>query len=79
MYMKSSGGFIKNYYIVDFYISSKDIIIEVDGSFHREQIKYDDFRTSDIQKHYPKVLIVRWTYHDFKSYSNMKKLLEIIK
>lgn len=78
MYMKSSGGFIKNYYIVDFYIPSKKIVLEVDGSFHREQVKYDDFRTADIQRHYPGTLVVRWAYSDFKSYSSMKKLLEIL-
>jgi very-short-patch-repair endonuclease len=78
-YIRSSGGFIKQYYIADFYIPKKHIIIEVDGKFHKDQTKLDNFRTWNIQKHYPKVRVIRWEYNDFHSYVNMKKLLEEIK
>lgn len=78
-YIRSSGGFIKQYYIADFYIPKKHIILEVDGKFHKDQTKLDNFRTWNIQKHYPKVRIIRWEYKDFHSYVNMKKLLEEIK
>lgn len=47
-YIRSSGGFIKQYYIADFYIPKKHIILEVDGKFHNEQVKLDSFRTWNI-------------------------------
>ena len=78
-YMKSKGGFIKNYYIADFYIPSKKVIIEVDGQFHKEQAEYDAYRTKDIQKHYPEITVVRWKTKDFNSYAHMKTLLLLIK
>ena len=78
-YIRSSGGFIKQYYIADFYLPKKHIILETDGKFHRMQTKLDNIRTKTIQRHYPKVIVVRWNSEDFHSYTNMKKLLEIIK
>ena len=78
-FIKSKGGFIKSYYIVDFYIPDKKVILEVDGQFHKEQKEYDDFRTRDIQKHYPKIQVIRWEARDFHSYVNMKTLLSLIK
>lgn len=78
-YIRSSGGFIKQYYIADFYIPKKHIILEVDGKFHNDQVKLDSFRTWNIQKHYPKTKVVRWVSEDFRSYTNMKKLIEILK
>lgn len=78
-YIKSKGGFIKQYFIVDFYIPSKKIILETDGKFHKEQRKYDNLRSKMIQMNYPKVTIVRWNYSDFHSVTNMKKLLSILK
>lgn len=78
-YIKSSGGFIKQYYIVDFYIPNKHIILEVDGKFHDSQRELDSSRSTNIQKHYPNAIIIRWNYKDFHSYTNMKKLLEFLK
>lgn len=78
-YIKSSGGFIKQYYIADFYIPKKHIILEVDGKFHKDQKQMDSYRTWNIQKHYPKVIVIRWECKDFHSYVNKKKLLEWLK
>lgn len=77
-YIRSSGGFIKQYYIADFYIPKNHTIIEVDGKFHNDQVKLYNFRTWNIQKHYPKVRVVRWNANDFKSYNNMKILLQVL-
>lgn len=77
-YIKSSGGFIKQYYIADFYIPKNHTILEVDGKFHNDQVKLDNLRTWNIQKHYPKVRVVRWNASDFKSYNNMKILLQVL-
>jgi len=79
IYIKSKGGFIKHYYIADFYIPKKKIILEVDGKFHKDQVAFDEYRTRNIQRHYPKIRVVRWEYNDFHSYVNMKKLVEILK
>lgn len=78
-YIRSSGGFIKQYYIADFYIPKNHTILEVDGKFHNDQVKLDNLRTWNIQKHYPKVRVVRWNASDFHSYNNMKKLLEVLR
>lgn len=78
-YIRSTGGFIKQYYIADFYIPKNYTILEVDGKFHNMQTDLDSFRTWNIQKHYPKVRVVRWESKDFHSYNNMKKLLAILK
>lgn len=78
-YMKSKGGFIKNYYIVDFYIPKHKVIIETDGKFHKEQADFDAFRTKDIQKHYPGVRVIRWSSADFRSYIKMKQLVGLLR
>lgn len=71
-YMRSSGGFIKNYYIADFYIPKKKIILEVDGKFHKEQAAFDEFRTRDIQKEYPMVDVVRFSWKDVNDRDKME-------
>jgi very-short-patch-repair endonuclease len=77
-YMKSKGGFIKNYYIVDFFIPKKNIALEIDGKFHQMQTKFDNFRTTDIKKHYPKVEVIRWVNSDFTCYPSLKKLRQLL-
>lgn len=78
-YIKSKGGFIKHYYIADFYIQGKKIIIETDGKYHEGQKEYDDFRTKEIQQNFPDTTIIRWTTMDFRSYVKMKSLIELLK
>jgi very-short-patch-repair endonuclease len=77
-YIKSKGGFIKQYYIADFYIPKKHLIIEVDGKFHKDQVAFDEFRTKNIQKHYPKITVARWEYKDFSIVNSLKQLREIV-
>lgn len=79
IYITSKGGFIKHYYIADFYIPDKKVIIETDGKFHDDQKEYDALRTKEIQKQFPGIVVVRWNTQDFNSYIKMKKLLELIK
>lgn len=76
---EKKDGQIRKFYIVDFYIPAKSIIIETDGKFHDEQIKQDEKRTSDIKKHYPNIKIIRWRWHDFDSYIKVKDLLNKIR
>lgn len=78
-YIKGKSGYIKKFYIADFYIPSKSLIIETDGAFHDMQLKEDDLRTKNIQKHYPNIKVIRWRWHDFESYVKMKDLISKIK
>lgn len=74
--IKNKNKNIDRFYIADFYIPSKNLIIETDGAFHDRQVKEDYFRTKDIQAHYPNVKVIRWRWHDFESYTKMKDLLK---
>lgn len=74
-YIKDRYQNIKQYYIVDFYIPNKNLIIEVDGNFHKEQEEYDELRTKEIQKHYRKIKMFRFRYKDFRI---PKKLMELL-
>ena len=78
IYIRSKGGFIKQYYIADFYIPKTHLIIEVDGSFHKEQTALDEFRTKNIQKHYPKITVARWEYKDFRIINSLKQLKKLV-
>jgi very-short-patch-repair endonuclease len=78
IYIKSFGGFIKQYFIVDFFIPSRDIIIEVHGKPSEEQQKYASERKKAIKKAYPLYAIVDWYRADFNSYTKMKKLVDFL-
>lgn len=69
-------GVITQFFIVDFYISDKKIIIETDGKYHDAQLEYDDYRTKRIKKQHPDVNIIRWRFKDFHSVEKMEKLLQ---
>lgn len=74
-----TDGVITQFFIVDFYIPTNKVVIETDGSYHNNQREYDDYRTKLIEEQYPGVKIVRWGFKDFRSYRNMKKLLQVLK
>lgn len=63
----SNSNNISRYYIADFYIPDKNLIVEVDGKFHDDQIEKDDKRTMDIKNHYPGIELIRVCYSDFQS------------
>lgn len=75
-YIKRKDNRIEKFYIADFYIPSRNIILETDGKFHDNQIKQDNQRSYDIKKHFPNVKILRWRFSDFKSPSKVKNLLK---
>ena len=74
-YIYADDGWIIRYYIADFYIPDKDIIIEVDGKFHNDQKLHDKNRTKTIQQHYPGVEVLRYTWGDLSDDSKMVELL----
>lgn len=76
--IRKKNGRIRKFYIADFYVPSKNLIIETDGAFHDNQVKEDSIRTKQIQRHYPNIKILRWRWHDFESYTKMKNLLSAV-
>lgn len=67
---------ITQFFIIDFYIPVKKIIIETDGKFHDTQLEYDDYRTKMIKKQHPGVTIIRWRFKNFHSVENVRRLLK---
>ena len=78
-YIFADDGWIIRYYIADFYIPDKMIIIEVDGKFHDEHKQHDKMRTKTIQEQYPGVEVLRYKWKDLSDKDTMEKLLYRIK
>jgi very-short-patch-repair endonuclease len=74
-YIYDEDGWIIRYYIADFYIPQKNIIIEVDGKFHDKHRQHDKQRTRDIQKQYPGVEVLRYRWNDLSDESRMEELI----
>lgn len=77
-YIHSKDGWIMKYYIADFYIPGRGLILEVDGKFHDKQKVRDKMRTIEIQKEYPCVSVYRWRWDDFKDEKKIAELLHRI-
>ena len=75
IYIYANDGWIIRYYIADFFIPDRDIIIEVDGKFHDEHKQHDKMRTRDIQNQYPHLEVLRYRWKDL---SNEKKMLDLL-
>jgi very-short-patch-repair endonuclease len=78
LYIKKKNTRIRKFYIADFYIPDKNLIIETDGKFHDNQIIQDERRTKDIQKFYPNIRILRWRWHDFDSPVKLEELMSYL-
>lgn len=74
-YITADDGWIIRYYIADFYIPDKDIIIEVDGKFHNDQKQKDKNRTRIIQENYPEIEVLRYAWEDLNDDDTMEELL----
>ena len=74
-YIYANDGWIIRYYIADFYIPDKDMIIEVDGKFHDKQKLHDKIRTAAIQGQYPEVEVLRYTWDDMGDEDKMVELI----
>lgn len=77
-YIYADDGWIIRYYIADFYVPDKNIIIEVDGKFHDRQRLHDKHRTKMIQEHYPDVEVLRYTWNDLSDSDRMEELRWIL-
>ena len=75
-YIYSDDGWIIRYYIADFYIPSKGIVIEVDGKeYHEHHKQYDRDRDRTIMENYPGVEILRYSWKDLFDEMKMDDLL----
>jgi very-short-patch-repair endonuclease len=75
-YIYADDGWIIRYYIADFYVPDKNIIIEVDGRFHDRHKQHDKMRTKEIQEQYPEVEVVRFNWKEVHSRKVMESLIE---
>lgn len=76
--IKDREGRITKFFIVDFFIPKKNLIIETDGKFHDEQIYYDEIRTQLLQHSYPGIKVLRWRWQDFQSLRKLKELASLL-
>jgi very-short-patch-repair endonuclease len=74
-YIYADDGWIIRYFIADFYIPEKELIVEVDGKFHNEQKQKDKIRTRIIQENYPEIEVLRFTWEDLSDEDTMDELL----
>jgi len=79
VYIKSSGGFIKQYFIVDFWIPARNIIIEIRARKPNTPYKYDTDKQKAIKTAYPVYTIVEWYGENFSSLVKMKQLISLLK
>lgn len=74
-YIYDDDGWIKRYYIADFFIPERNTIIEVDGKFHDRHKQHDRDRTREIQQLYPEVEVLRYKWKDLSDTGIMEELL----
>ena len=77
--IKDRDGRIKKFFIADFYVPSRNLVIETDGKFHDEQSDYDEIRTQILQHFYPNIRVIRWRWYDFQSLKKLKELTALLK
>lgn len=77
-YIYAEDGWIIRYYIADFFVPNRNIIIEVDGKFHDDHKQHDKMRTREIQEQYPEVEVLRYRWKDLSDEGKMEDLLERI-
>ena len=75
----AKDGWITKYYIADFFITRKNIIIETDGKFHDKHKQHDKMRTKEIQGQYPDIEVLRYRWADLSKEDVMNSLLSRIK
>ena len=78
-YIYADDGWIIRYFIADFYIPDKHIILEVDGKFHDNHKLHDKSRTRTLQECYPGIEVLRYKWDDLSSEVVMRDLLERIR
>lgn len=77
-YIHAHDGWITRYYIADFFVPHRNLIIEVDGKFHEHQKQHDRNRTKDIQKEYPMIDVVRFSWKDVNDRDKMEYFMRTL-
>ena len=77
-YIRADDGWIVRYYIADFYVPAKRIIIEVDGKFHDKHRQHDKQRTKDIQEENPDIEVLRYKWKDLSDKHKMQELFHLL-
>lgn len=72
------GNKICGYYIADFYIPSRKIVIDVEDNY-RHWIKYDKYRIKDFMSICPSIKIYEWEMQFFHSELMIESLVALIK
>lgn len=78
-YIRADDGWINRYYIADFFIPERNIIIEMDGKFHDKQKQHDKNRTKEIQEYYPEIQVLRYKWEDLSDFDKMSRLVRKLK
>lgn len=78
IFISSKDRHIDKFYIADFFVNKRNIIIEVDGKFHEQQQEKDKARIEDIQKHYPELGVIRWRNEDFFLEESVNQLCKLL-
>ncbi len=66
---------IENFFIADFYCHQKKLVIEIDGTYHKHQIEYDNLRTEIINR--IGIKVIRFTNNEVEK--KLAKVKETIK
>ena len=77
-YIHAKDGWITRYYIADFFIPHRNLIIEVDGRFHEHQKQHDRDRTKEIQREYPHIDVVRFNWKDVSDKGRMEVFMKTL-
>ena len=68
----------EHFFIADFVVPEKNLIIETDGGFHTGQKSYDEWRTSVIKEKYPEMKVLRFSYHEIMFTTDWKDAIKKI-
>lgn len=77
-FIMDKNGKIVKFFIADFYIPSANLIVEVDGKFHKEEREYDELRDDLIKEQYKGILIIRLTWQDLDNVKHLNELFQKI-
>ena len=66
---------IEKFFIADFYCHQKKLVIEIDGTYHKHQIEYDNLRTEIINR--IGIKVIRFTNNEVEK--NLAKVKETVK
>lgn len=76
LFITDKRGKIIKFFIADFYIQKANLIVEVDGKFHKEEQEYDNLRDELIKDQYKGINILRLTWHDLDNQDKLNSIFQ---